>query len=63
MTNPGIVIEIKVADSMRNIEEKAKEANAQIIEKGYEDELLCEGFLETRRIGVAFFKKNCKVCC
>ena len=63
MSNPGIVIEIKVADSMRNIEEKAKEANAQIIEKGYEDELLCEGFLETRRIGVAFFKKNCKVCC
>ena len=63
MINPGIVIEIKVADSMRNIEEKAKEANAQIIEKGYEDELLCEGFLETRRIGVAFFKKNCKVCC
>lgn len=63
MTNPGIVIEIKVADSMRNIEDKAKEANAQVIEKGYEDELLCEGFLETRRIGVAFFKKNCKVCC
>lgn len=63
MTNPGIVIEIKVADSMRNIEEKAREANAQIIEKGYEDELLCEGFLETRRIGIAFFKKNCKVCC
>ena len=61
MTRPGIVIELKVADSMRNIGEKAKEALTQIIDKRYEEELLDEGYLETRRIGVAFFKKNCKV--
>lgn len=61
MTKPGIVIELKVADSMRNIGEKAKEALTQIIDKRYEEELLDEGYLETRRIGVAFFKKNCKV--
>lgn len=61
MTKPGIVIEIKVADSMHNIGEKAQEALNQIIDKRYEEELLDEGYLETRRIGVAFFKKNCRV--
>lgn len=59
--NTAIVIEFKVADSLAEMPAKAEKAILQIIEKQYEQELFDDGYIRTKRYGIAFFKKDCLV--
>ena len=59
--NTAIVMEFKVAESLAEMQKKAEEAIEQIIDREYEKELLDDGYIKTRRIGIAFFKKDCLV--
>ena len=57
----GYVLEFKIATSLQEMPEKAKEAVKQIIDRKYEQELLDLGYIKTKRYGIAFFSKNCLV--
>lgn len=60
-TKPAYVLELKVAESIVELEPKAYEAIEQIIDKHYEQELYDDGYIDVKRYGIAFFKKNCMV--
>ena len=55
----SIIIEIKVADSIKNIRSAADNALKQIEEKKYDMELKDEGYEEILKYGIAFYKKDC----
>lgn len=55
------LIELKKADSYQQMEGKCKEALAQIVERGYEEELRLEGYRNFVHYGICFCKKNCMV--
>lgn len=55
------VIEFKIANSIAELPVKAEEAIQQIVDRNYEQELLDDGYVETKRYGIAFFKKDCLV--
>lgn len=57
----AFVLELKVAESLAQLQEKAEEAIRQIKDRNYEQELLDDGYIKTKRYGIAFFKKNCLV--
>ena len=57
----ALVLELKVAESLAQLQEKAEEAIRQIKDRNYEQELLDDGYIKTKRYGIAFFKKNCLV--
>ena len=54
-----MIIEIKVARTYRELEEKCREALAQINDRKYEEELLEEGYQDIMKYGVAFYRKEC----
>lgn len=58
----GIVIEIKYAKD-GNIDSGCQAALKQILEKGYEEKLRAEGMKKILDLGIAFFKKRCRVVC
>ncbi len=60
---PAAVIELKLAESIskRSMEEAAQTALSQITEKDYQEELMMEGYTECWHIGIAFFRKQCRV--
>ena len=55
------VFELKIAGNFGEMEDKCREALAQIEEKKYEEGLLREGCREVLKYGVCFFKKGCMV--
>ena len=55
----AVIIEIKVARTYRELEEKCREALAQINERKYEEELRNEGYQNILKCGVAFYRKEC----
>ena len=55
------VLEFKIANSLQEMPDKAKEAIQQIIDRQYEQELLDLGYIKVKRYGIAFFSKNCLV--
>lgn len=55
----AVIIEIKVARTYRELEQKCREALAQIDERKYEEELLEEGYQDIMKYGVAFYRKEC----
>ena len=57
----AFVLEFKIASSLRELPEKAKEAVQQIVEREYEQELRDLGYINIKRYGIAFFAKNCLV--
>ncbi len=57
----ALVLELKVAESLAQLQEKAEEVIRQIKDRNYEQELLDDGYIKTKRYGIAFFKKNCLV--
>ena len=59
----GIVIEMKIASNVKEMDRKAEEALQQIRDRGYDQELMEEGYLTTIHYGIAFFKKKCRVHC
>lgn len=58
---PAVIIELKVASSYGDMEQKSCQAVEQIIDKHYEEELQRDGYQKVLCYGIAFYKKNCKV--
>lgn len=55
----AVIIEIKVARTYQELEEKCEEALTQIEGKKYEEELRNEGYRDILKCGVAFYRKEC----
>lgn len=59
----GVVVEIKKADRLTELDGACQRALAQINDRGYGDYLLNEGREDILAYGMAFWKKRCKVVC
>ena len=59
----GVVVEIKKADRLTELDSACQRALAQIHDRGYGDYLLNEGREDILAYGIAFWKKRCKVVC
>lgn len=57
----GIVIELKKADTISELDGKCNDAIAQIHERGYDEYLRNDGRNDIWAYGIAFYKKRCRV--
>lgn len=57
----AFLLEIKVSDSMKHLEQDAKKAVQQIWDKNYMEELKSEGYEQIDAFGVSFYRKDCEV--
>lgn len=57
----SFILELKVSDSIDNLEDDAKKALHQIYEKRYMEELRTEGYKKIDYYGIAFYRKDCEV--
>ncbi len=57
----AFVLEIRVSDSIDDLEEDAKKALRQIYDKKYVEELQGEGYRKIDCYGMAFYRKDCGV--
>ena len=57
----AFVLELKVSDSIDDLETDAHRALEQIYEKKYIDELKAEGYKKIGCYGIAFYRKDCEV--
>lgn len=57
----GMILELKVAKEIGEMEQKCREALDQIEREDYEQALREEGYLEIRKYGICFFRKGCMV--
>jgi len=57
----AFIIEVKIADTVAELEKTCDEALKQIDEKNYMGELALEGYTNVIKYGLAFFKKTCMV--
>ncbi len=56
-----IILELKVADNVRRLEEGCKEALNQIEDKHYENDVLEVGYPSVLKYGICFYKKECMI--
>ena len=57
----AFILELKVSDSIDDLETDAEKALQQIYEKKYMDELKAEGYRRIDCYGVSFYRKDCEV--
>ena len=57
----AVILELKVAKTFDELEEKADEALKQIEEKKYEKELMDDGYKDIIKYGIAFYRKDCLI--
>ena len=57
----GMILELKVARKIKDMDRLCDEALAQIEDRQYEEELREEGYQEILKYGVCFFKKGCLI--
>jgi len=57
----AFIIEVKIADTMAELEKACDEALKQIEDKNYTAELALEGYTNVTKYGLAFFKKTCMI--
>ncbi len=57
----AFVLELKVSDSIEDLEADAQKALQQIYEKKYREELQTEGYKRIDCFGAAFYRKDCEV--
>lgn len=57
----AFLLEVKVSDSMKHLEQDAKKAVQQIWDKNYMEELKSEGYEQIDAFGVSFYRKDCEV--
>ena len=57
----AFILEFKVTDSKKNLENFSKEALEQIINKKYNIELIKKGIEDITYIGIAFYKKQLRI--
>ena len=58
----SFILEVKVSDSIGNLEADAQKALRQIYDKRYLEELRTEGYCRIDCFGISFFRKDCEVC-
>ena len=57
----SFILEVKVSDSIDDLEADAEKALQQIYDKKYMDELRMEGYRKIDCYGVSFYRKDCEV--
>ena len=57
----SFILELKVSDSIDNLETDAEKALQQIYDKKYQEELKTEGYRKIDCYGIAFYRKDCEV--
>ena len=57
----SFILELKVSDSIDDLERDAKKALQQIYDKKYMEELRSEGYKRFDYYGISFFRKDCEV--
>ena len=57
----SFIVEVKVSDSVDDLENDAKKALQQIYDKRYMEELRTEGYRKIDCYGIAFYRKDCEV--
>lgn len=57
----AVILELKVAKNIRQLEEKCDEALRQIEDKEYDKPLLNEGYTNILKYGITFYKKDCMI--
>ena len=57
----AVIMELKVADSFRKMEECCRNALNQICVQKYDDILRREGYSDIRKYGICFYRKECMV--
>ena len=58
---PAVIIEFKVAENVKELDEKCDEALKQIEDKEYNLELETEGYENITKYGIAFYRKDCLI--
>lgn len=58
---PVVILELKIAASYADMEDKSRRAIEQIEMKHYEEDLARDGYENVLCYGVAFYKKNCRI--
>lgn len=59
----AVILELKVAKNIRELEKKCDEALKQIEDKEYDKPLLEEGYTNILKYGITFYKKDCMIKC
>ena len=57
----SFIVEVKVSDSIDDLEKDAEKALQQICDKRYMEELRTEGYRKIDCYGIAFYRKDCEV--
>lgn len=57
----SFIVEVKVSDSIDDLEKDAEKALQQIYDKRYMEELSTEGYRKIDCYGIAFYRKDCEV--
>ena len=57
----AFILELKVAKNVEKMEEKCREALAQMEEHQYEQELKNEGYPRVDKYGICFYRKECMI--
>ena len=57
----SFIIQVKVSNTIDDLENDAEAALHQIYDKKYREELLAEGYRKTDCYGIAFYRKDCEV--
>lgn len=57
----AIIIELKVAKNIRELEAKCDEALKQIEDMEYDKPLIEEGYTNILKYGITFYKKDCMI--
>jgi hypothetical protein len=58
----SFVLEVKVSESIDDLEKDARKAVQQIYDKKYMQELRAEGYKKIDCYGMSFYRKDCEVC-
>lgn len=59
--NAGLIIEVKIADKITELDRACERAMAQIYDRRYDEYLRNEGRSDIWAYGIAFYKKRCRV--
>lgn len=57
----AVIIEMKVAKEISELEKKCDEAIAQIEDRKYDSPLVKEGYTDILKYGIAFYRKDCMI--
>lgn len=59
----AMILELKLADTIDKLQETCEKGLQQIVDKGYDKELMAEGYKNIQKYAIAFYKKDCEIMC